>query len=328
MMEKPLVLELEGVSAADIRPPLVDEYVYLVGRPPLKSFLSFMEGQAVDSRANGNGQAKDPRLLADEWRAANDHISQLEEEEAGWADDPTIEPLGQQLEPLREKLLEDPLFHHAFELLPAEVGIVELDRLVIFQKHINLEFVRQLKDQLGPAPSDEDIFKVCLPFDHPQPPVRWMRTRSNVFVFISPSNDIRFLDSVVLGPAQIAGYPPPGAVSGVVGLVVGFGSNFLNVIHAENRLILNNGSHRAFTLRDMGITHAPCIIQQVSSREEFRMIATSDLRRNPDLYLRHPRPPLFKDYFDPRLRKVVPVQRTLRQVRVKFEVEETDLPAT
>ena len=235
--------------------------------------------------------------------------------------------LGHHLEPLRKQLYADPLFYHAFDAVPADVGVIELDRLVVFQKHVNLEFVGQLKSQLGPAPSDADIFKLCLPFDHPQPPVKWLRTRSNVFTFVSRSNDIRFLDSVVLDPAQISGYPPPGAVSGIVGLVVGFGSNFLNIIHAETRLILNNGSHRAFALRDMGLTHAPCIIQHVSTREELSMVATSDLRRNPDRYLKHPRPPMFKDYFDPKLRKLVPIARTLRQVRVKFEIDETDLPA-
>jgi hypothetical protein len=36
---------------------------------------------------------------------------------------------------------------------------------------------------------------------------------------------------------------------------------------------------------------------------------------------------MLKDYFDPHLRKVMPVRRRLRQVRVKFEVDETFTPA-
>ncbi len=35
---------------------------------------------------------------------------------------------------------------------------------------------------------------------------------------------------------------------------------------------------------------------------------------------------MFKDYFDPRLHRIVPVPRRLRQVRVKFEIEESDVP--
>jgi len=153
-----------------------------------------------------------------------------------------------------------------------------------------------------------------------------MQTHRDTFVLVSPSNDLRFLDSVFLDPSQVVGRPPAGAAAGIIGLVVGFGSNFLNAVHAENRLVLVNGTHRAYSLRSMGVTHAPCIIQHVSTREELQAAATSDLRANPDSYLRHPRPSMFRDYFDPKLGKIVPVPRRLRQLTVKFSVEVSDLP--
>jgi len=77
----------------------------------------------------------------------------------------------------------------------------------------------------------------------------------------------------------------------------------------------------------MGFTHAPCIIQHVSTRDELQAAATSEVRRNPDSYLRQARPSMFKDYFDPRLSKIVPVPRRLRQIRIKFDVDASDLPA-
>jgi hypothetical protein len=43
--------------------------------------------------------------------------------------------------------------------------------------------------------------------------------------------------------------------------------------------------------------------------------------------LQHPRPSVLKDYFDPRLRKLVDVPRKLKQVKVTFNVEETQSPA-
>jgi hypothetical protein len=302
--------------------PLVDDHVFLIGRPPLKQYVNFVKQLAVDS------QTVDIKLLADEWRAANRHIRELEAQEAGWADKPMIGPLDPHLESLHKQVLKDPLFQHAFQLVPADIGMVELARLVVFQKHINLEYVRSLRKILGDAPSPEQIFRFCLPFDHPAPPLKWMRTHHNSYVFVSPSNDLRFLGPALLKDDQITGCPRPGVVPGVLGLFVGFGSNFLNAIHAENRLVLNNGSHRAFALREMGITHAPCIIQHVSQREELKAIGSSDLHRNPDLYLSHPRPSVLRDYFDPKLRKVVAVHRRLRQVAVTFEAEQTDVPAT
>ena len=82
----------------------------------------------------------------------------------------------------------------------------------------------------------------------------------------------------------------------------------------------------AFALRELGVTHAPCIVQLVSSREELDVVASERVRERPDPYLRHPRPALLKDYFNPKLRKVVPVHRRLRQVTVKFEVDEVYVP--
>ena len=138
--------------------------------------------------------------------------------------------------------------------------------------------MRELKQKLGPAPSDEDIFRTCLPYDHPNPPARWSRLNNGSFVFVSRSCDMRFLKAMAQVERHIEGYTHPGALVGVVGLAVGFGTNFLNAIRAENRLILNNGSYRAYALRDMGFTHGPCVVQHVSTRDELDVVAASAIR--------------------------------------------------
>jgi len=187
--------------------------------------------------------------------------------------------------------------------------------------------VRAAKKKLGDAAGDEDVFKTCLPSDRATPAAKLIRSRNDTYQFLSPSNDLRFLGPMILQSDHITGQPHPGVLVGVIGLAVGFGTNLLNVIHAENRLVLNNGSHRAFALRQLGITHAPCLIQHVSSREELTLVGPSELKRFADRFLLHARPSVFKDYFDPRLRKTLLVRRQLRQVRVNFTVQESYLPA-
>jgi len=298
----------------------VDENLYLTGRPTLKDFIRYVRGHAVDPPDQGT--------LTEEWQAAQSVVRTLEKEEAGLADNPPIRKMGlEEYESFLIEFFKDPLVNHGFNTVPTEVAFVELDRLVVYQKHIDLAFARQLESKLGPAPSEEQILKTCLPYDHPQPPVKWSRVHGNNYVFMSPSNDLRFLGPMRLQSAHIKDYPPPGNLVGVVGIAVGFGSNFLNAVYAENRLILNNGSHRAYALRRMGITHVPCIIQHVSSRDELDVVACSDICEDPDFYLKHPRPSMLKDYFNPKLHKVMPVHRRLRQVTVRFEVEENYVPA-
>jgi len=294
------------------------ENLYLIGRPTLKQFLRFVKDNAIHAPSSGD--------LVVEWQAANRVVRELEKEEAGLADNPSIEPVDPENELLLE-FLKNPLVRDSFNTVPTEVAYVQLDRMVVYQHHIDLAFVQELKNRLGPSPSEEDIFRLCLPCGRRQPPVKWARTNRDTFVFISPSDDMRFLGAMQLQAEHIKDYPPPGNLAGVVGLAVGFGSNFLNAIYAEKRLILNNGSHRAYALRDMGITHVPCIVQHVSSRDELSILASTAITDAPNFYLQDARTMMLKDYFDPRLRKVMSVHRRLRQVTVKFDVDVTFTPA-
>jgi len=318
MVVTPAILDVEPAA-----PPAggadADEYLYLTGRPRLRDMLHFARSHAVTP--------PDEAALGTVWQTAHELVRRLETEEAGAADNPPIHQLGPEYEPLLIEFLKDPLVRNGFNTVPTEVALVELDRLVVYQKHIDLTFVRQLARTLYPAPSDAQIFRTCLLHDHSAPPVKWSRVHHDTFVFMSPSNDLRFLGAVPLQGDQIKDYPTRDKFVGIVGIAVGLGSNFLNAIYADNRLILNNGSHRAYALRMLGVTHVPCIIQHASSPDEVEAVAAAEVRKNPDPYLKHPRPSMLRDYFDPRLHLVMPVYRRLRQVTIRFEVEENAVPA-
>jgi hypothetical protein len=265
--------------------------------------------------------------LIDEWNAANRVAVALERAQAGLADDATISPLGPEYRSLLGELLGDPLIRHGFNSVPTEVAFVDLESMVVYQKHIDLSHVRKLESDLPASLTPEQVFRMCLPSEHPQPPVRWSRVNRDKFVFVSPSNDLRFLGVMPLDPGDIPDVPPPGNLVGVVGIAVGFGSNFLNAIYMDKRLILRNGSHRAYLLRKRGITRVPCIIQHVGSREELELVGPPEMQKYPELYLQNPRPPMLRDYFDPLLSKVMRLRRRHHVVTVDFEVDENEIPA-
>src|SRR5207248_3693776 len=160
----------------------------------------------------------------------------------------------------------------------------------------------------------------CLPFDHPATAFHSGRAPDGSFVFASESNDLRSLETLLLRPDQVQGFTPLGPVAGVVAVVVGFGSNYLNVLACENRLILNNGHHRAYALRELGVTHIPCVLQKLANRDDLKRVAAGGLLRHPERYLEPPRPPLFKDYFDPNLRRFVRLLPRKKYVTVKITV--------
>jgi hypothetical protein len=297
--------------------PSTNEVLYLKGRPTLKHFIR-SASKALEPPPEGT--------LVDEWHAAKDVVARLEKEEAGFADNPHVVPVGPEYDALLVEFLKDPVQRGSFNTVPTEIAIVELDKLVVYQNHIDVTFSKQLEMDLGPTPDRERLFRTCLPYDHPKPPVKWSRVNSDSFVFVSPSNDLRYLGASVLREGQLAdGYRLGTAVS-VLGVTIGFGSNFMNAVYAENRLILNNGSHRAYTLRRMGLTHAPCIVQHAPSRDALDLIASDMVRSNVDVYLKHPRPPMLRDYLNPQLRTVFTFQRRLQQIMVRIEVSDSEIP--
>lgn len=289
--------------------------MFLLGRPPLAEYLGFAT-EALGATADVGG-------LGAEWRVANDHILELESSEAGIANNP---PIGPPVPELANPVMNHPVVQKSFAIVPFSLGVVELDRLVVHQKHINLEYVDALKASMAGRTDEVSLYAMAFPLGRDLPMVNRARVAQNAFAFISPSSDIRLLDAVVLEPSQVVGYQPAGFPTGIVALVVGFGSNLLSAIHAEGRLVLNNGSHRAYALRELGFKEAPCLIQHVSRREELNVVARGELSDRTDVYLASPRPPLLKDYFDPLLRKEIAVPGKVRQVRVAFGEESVELP--
>ncbi|MDE1820924.1 MAG: hypothetical protein KGJ23_11270 [Euryarchaeota archaeon] len=266
--------------------------------------------------------------MAGVWRSANDHVKELERDEAGLCDGPPIGELSAKLKALEREVLVDPIFRRAFSVLPTRIGMVDLDRLVVFQKDINLEAVRDQKRALPSPLSEEDLFRLCLPADHPHPDVHAIRLPAQVpaFSFVSPSTDFRVLDVTVLEGNPIQGAHFGGPVTHVLVAAVGYGPNFLQAVHCENRLVLSNGSHRAYLLRELGFKQVPCLVQEASRREELDAIGGA-LAQNPDLYLKASRPPLLKDYFDEKLRVIVRLPKKARQVRLMVQPEQSDVPS-
>ena len=292
------------------------EEIWILGQPPLTRYLDFMEDEAVP------GVDSNRAKLIDEWRLANDYYQALEKSEAGIANQVECREIDPRTTAMVNTLQGHARYRQTFDSLPTRVGMVELDRLIVFQKHVSRNFVEKLSARLGPSPDPVSLFEFCLPLGKPDTPVNIRQVGSKRYVFSCDSTDFRFHEPTLLTPEQMTGYESFGAIAGIVGLVVGFGSNFLNVINVGKRMLLNNGYHRACALRALGVTHVPCIIQTATRVDELNVVVKSGIADNAEFYFESARPPLLKDYFDAKIRKVVPVRKRVRQIEVNFEVKD------
>jgi len=299
-------------------------HVLLVGHPPVTEFLGYVATQTLEGRDGDEG------ALMDAWRRGNDHLLALAETESGYADGIEFVEMPAELAPLVARALADPVMRRDYALAPVSIEWIELDRLVVHQKHINLAFVDELLVEIGDSPSPARIFEFALPYERRRdPPVQAGQIGEASWTFRSVSNDFRVLSAELLEPEQVSGLKPGGIPSKFVALRLGYGSNYVSALSVGSRLVLHNGSHRAYALRAAGQTHAPCLVQHVSRHEELRAIVGDGhpLMAQGENALTTERPPLFKDYFDEELRMIVNVPASVRQVQVGFNLNVTDQPA-
>jgi hypothetical protein len=296
----------------------VDECLYLAGHAGLGEFLGFVANEACP------GEFENPGKWTAEWKEAADHMTVLAYTESGYADGGKVLPLPDQLAPLGERLLASPDFRQAFPVVPTTVGVVELDRLIVPQKYVSVEQVRRVQAALPPELTPEDVFNVCLPSAPTPPPFRQFRAGPKSWVFISPARGIRVLDTLVTeAPPE---YQALGPTAGFCGAIVGFPTRHMNVVQVGQRVILNNGTHRALALLEKGVTRVPCAIQQVDNPDELMVVGQPEVVQNAGRFLQAPRPPLVKDYLNPKLTRRVPVPLIERFLKVTVQAEELDVP--
>ncbi len=305
-----------AVAPEAARDSLPYQELWLLGQPPLARYLDFVEDTAPE------GARLDRAALIAEWCAANDHYQELERSEAGVANQAEYRDLDPALAALAAQLQSHPRYQRAFDTLPTSIGMVDLDKLIVYQKHVTNNFVERLAARLGPSPDAATLFRFCLPLSTPEAPVEIRRVGSRRYVFRCESTDFRYHESALLRPDQVEGYESFGAVGGILALLVGFGSNFLNVVRVGKRALLNNGYHRACALRSLGIRHAPCVIQTATRADEVEISVRSDVAEKAEFYFESARPPLLRDYFDPKIRKLLPVRRRVRQIELSYEVKD------
>lgn len=263
----------------------------------------------------------DRTTLAERWRAALRIYEKLAQSEAGIADGPAIRALPKAMGRHIERLVALPGVQRTFDTVPVAFGMVELDKLVISQYDMTQAVVDRIINANARPLSPQRLAELCLPLKPPPANFHLASQRDDEFTFIADAHDMRFLDARVVPAASLQLDHVMGHPQAVVALSVGFSANLLNVVRYNDRLVLNNGHHRAHALRQMGLTHAPCLIQPCASMDDLQQAATSEICDNADLYFSAPRPPLLRDFDNPLLTLEVPSPSLRRVVTVTVDVK-------
>ncbi len=291
------------------------EELCLLGPRQLQSQLLW----ATESSPGFDAQRR--ASMAQRWRAAAAVYRDLALSEPTAADQPQVLALPKAMARHLAQLVQTSAFRHTFDVVPVAFGLVELDKLVVSQYCITRNLVR------GGVYSNElplsglKLAQLCLPIKPRTPDFKLIYHDEGEYVFSARHHDLRFLGATLLATSQLAALNLEGHPQAALALAVGASCNLIDVVRWGDRLVLNNGHHRAHALRAQGLTHVPCVIQVCSSADDLALAASSEIADNSDLYFDLPRPPLLRDFDNPALTHTVTTPRLHRQVRVSFKVE-------
>lgn len=261
------------------------------------------------------------------WNESQTRVRDLVQREVSEADSISIDPVPPECRASLEGFASDPLFRKTFAQLPTSFALMEIDRIVAPQRTVNLDYVDRLLASYPKSPTMADLVDICVSPKRKMDPIQHLEVAPNAHVFSSPNSDIRFLGAFVkhltaedLDYAVSGGLPATAVIA-----FVGYGAAPVNVLQAGSRVILNNGFHRIYALRSLGLREVPVVLQQVRNVElEFPPIVAGLPK---EYLLKVARPVLVKDFFEPEFAITLKVRDRIKTVMVGINLGQHEVPS-
>jgi hypothetical protein len=290
---------------------------YMFGVSTQLELNNFLEVCSIDTETR-------KREIRTEWARAADVFEGLRRTEAGEADTLTSRQLSPGWDARISELASDPVFASTFANYPVTFEEVEIGKLVACQRSVHAEYVQKLEANLQEIRGD--LFRFCLRPDEDTTPVVVGRTGPSSFTASSENPGLRFLGGYeqpyragLLDVQSPAGQPLRAII-----LILGYGGSTVNAFRVGDRMILNNGFHRLYTLQKLGITHAPMVVQEVRRPKLELPAQITEFPR--DYLVEDPRPALMKEFSDERLTCDVHQRGFMKALQVGWGVNESLVP--
>jgi hypothetical protein len=261
------------------------------------------------------------------WESLQPRVADLVRREGDTADAITIKPIPAEHESLLRSFASDPLFQKTFANLPISFALVEADKLVAPQRTVNIDYVDRLLASYPKAPTMRDLLDFCVSPKRKMDPIQHLEVAPNTHVFSSPNSDIRFLGAFVkhLTPDDLTYAVAGGLPAAAIISFVGYGGAPVNVLQAGRRIVLNNGFHRAYALRSIGVTEIPVVVQHVRNVQLEFPAAVAGLPR--EYLLNVARPVLIKDFFETEFATTLKVRERVKMVTVGIGLSQHEVPS-
>jgi hypothetical protein len=320
-----IALEKEVASSAESVPVQVGTHFfrqqYLFAFATQAEVLQYVRTQTLSDELERLPEIFAARL------GVQQNVADLIRREGGIADTVRVNEIPAQYKPKLDSFASDNLFQKTFSHLPVSFGLVEIDKLVAPQRTVNLDYVSGLLARYPKKATLDELLDICVSPKREMEPIQHLEVAPNTHVFSSPNSDIRFLGAFVkeltsqdFEHAVFGGLPAAAVIA-----FIGYGGAPINVLLSGQRVVLNNGFHRVYALRSIGVTEIPVVIQHVSNPQlEF----PPQVVGLPKEYLLGvPRPVVMKDFFEDGFTITLKVRDRVKMITLGIGVNQHDVPA-
>ena len=295
--------------------------LYLFAFAPQAAVLQHIRTQAIPEE-----QARIPEIIG-RLSDAQRKVTSLMEQEPTLVDSNIITPLPRNLQGRVQEIAGDALFQKTFSGLPISFGLVEVDKLVAPQRTVNLDYVDRLLGAVSAEPTLSELVELCISPGRSIDPIQHLEVAPNTHVFTSPNSDIRFLGAFVkqLSSTDLEYAVAGGLPAAAVIAFVGYGGAPVNVLKVGDRIVLNNGFHRVYALRTLGVREIPVIVHDVRNIQLEFPPAVCGLPK--EYLLDAKRPVLIKDFFEASFVVTLRVRERLKMVTIGVSLNQHEVPA-
>jgi amyloid precursor-like protein len=293
---------------------------YLYAFAPRHEIQNYIRTQARDD------ERKRMNDILRDWEKVQPRIQTLGSTEATVAQTIGIQDIPSEHRGKIEAIQNDPLFSKTFAGHQISFHLVEIDKVVAAQRTVNLRYVEKLTARLGKKPTMSELVDFFLSPAKTAEPIQHLEVVPNVHVFTSPNADLRFLGAFQkdithedFGYAVAGGLPAAGVIA-----FIGYGASSVNAFIFADKVFLNNGFHRVYAARQLGLRHIPMVLQHVSNPQlEFPPVIAGVPR---EYLLGVPRPVLMKDFFEKDFVITLKIRDRIRMVMVQVNANQHDVP--
>jgi hypothetical protein len=225
-----------------------------------------------------------------------------------------------------QSIRQDKRFSHTYQQLPTNFEIIEIDKLIACQSTVALDYIEKLTRTFQKNLDFDALIDICLSLDKTVPEVSDIQANEQTIVYSSENTDFRFLgalqkplNEIALDTSSTGGIPTRALV-----LLFGYGGSPVSVTKVAKRYFLNNGFHRIFALRKVGVTHIPAVIQEVLNPAlEFPAVYQNIPK---EYLLASDRLPMMEDYFNNEMTIELKQKARRRGIKVMWIAEAIDVP--